>query len=193
MTGLIGEIFQHVGKIDSTAAVILMLAVFIIVIMATMQKNQDKREDRRAAAEDKREERRLQFEERRTRNQEETNICLQKTLQDQHTLLAQNSEAVHGLARTLESINVAFQSVSKQIAVSDKMNEKTSHMIEDIQSHMPNQKSLDQLHDKIENLSQVSPSKQDIEDIKTSIADLEQKMVKANSMLTEIRTRQMVR
>ena len=193
MEGFISEIIKHVGEIDSTAAVVLILAAFIVIMLFTLQKSQDKREERRAAAEDKREERRMTFEERRARNQENTNSCLQQTLQEQHQLLAQNSEAVHGLARTLESMNDAFQMVSRQVAVNDRVSERTNHMIENIQQKMPDEQTIKRIHDRIDTFGEVFPSKEDVENIRHSITELDEKVSRANSVLAEIRTRQLSR
>lgn len=175
---------------------LLMAAVVLIVVWHVCSKIIPQWLDKHSAHSDKileMEEMRMKMDERRARGQEAQNALIQRTLNDQHGLLTQNTEVVKGLARTLESMNDAFRSVSERVAVSDAITMKTHEMLAGIQEKMPDKQLVDKIHDRIDTFGETFPTRQDVQDIKDSIEGLNSEMNRANSLLTEIRTRQLMR
>jgi len=196
MEGIISSITPLLTALQpSTVAMLLVGGAIILFIWYAMSKVIPKWQENNSLKNDKlvqMEERRMQMEERRTKGQEDQNSFIQRTLNDQHGLLTQNTEVVKGLARTLESMNEAFRSVSERVAVSDAITMKTNEMIAGIQEKMPDKKSVDKIHDRIDTFGETFPTRQDVQDIKNSLDELSDEMNRANSVLTEIKTRQLM-
>lgn len=172
----------------------MLLVAFVVVvaiwhlfskIIPAYQETMEKREMKRMSME----EHRIEVEERRTNNQEQHNMALQKTVEDQHQLLVQNTEVVNGLTKTLESIDKAFQKISTSVAVNDAIINKSHDVLMGIKENMPDRQELIRIHDRLDSFSEKTPTVDDIEIIRQSLDSINEQIGHVMNLLGEIKAK----
>lgn len=185
---IIGDVVSILNKMDPIQAIIAIVLLALIsagwhFITKIYPKQQEYKEKHNA--------RLIEIEERRTQDQASTNVYLREASNTQQILLNQNTEAVKDLKKIMEIMSSTFQVVSEKLAVHDERSTQANAMIASMYENMPSKDAVSKIHTRIDDFAKDFPDKQDIDQIMGQLTSLSTEINKANSILAEIRVRQM--
>lgn len=162
---------------DSSASIgTVILGIILVSICLCVWQYYTKIRPEKDAAKEKREMRMLEIEERRSKDQADTNAYLRSSLETQRTILLQNTKAVQNLNKIMQSMQETFRMVSEKLAIQDRTSQQVNTMVTSMYHEMPSKENLSDMHNDLRIHIRDSVSREDAQEILSEINRLSEKM-----------------
>lgn len=128
----------------------------------------------------------LEIEDRRSRDQENTNTYLREASNSQQVLLTQNTEAVKDLKEIMRIMSETFKEVSEKLSKHDAHSQEANQTVKEIYRGMPTKDDVSEVHQDVQTIFNGMASKEESHAIIEKLDDLKADMIIVKARIDQL-------